>query len=142
MSALAGAETIVANRYLFGRMKSALTPLGYKAHPGVAPQGSAMPYVLYQFMPRPGGSDTTALGGTRVLVRLRYLIKAVAGSLSEAEPLVLAIDQALQDTEGPQNGYYVSNVRRLEPFELPTVEDGELYWQTGGYYELEVSAGI
>jgi hypothetical protein len=140
MSVLAGAETIAANRYILARVAPVVAPA--KVFPGVASQGSSMPYVIYQYMPRPGGSDTTALGGTRVLVRLRYLIKVVSASLSATEPLVKALDQALQDTEGPQSGYYVSNVQRLEPFEMPTVEDGELYWQVGGYYELDVSAGI
>jgi hypothetical protein len=140
MTDLLGAETIAANRYIYARLSAALAPV--KVYPGVAPQGSTMPYVIYQYMPGPNTGDTQALGGVRVLVRLRYLVKAITSGLTAAEPLVKAIDLALQDTDGPQSGYYVGNVSRAAPFELPTVEDDELYWQTGGYYDLEVSAGL
>lgn len=141
MAQLQGGETIEANRYIYGKLTAAVVPA--KVYPGAAPLGAQMPYVVYQQMPRPGERDTNALGGVRVLTRLRYLVKVIAATLAEAEPLVLAVDQALHQTEGQQGEYYVGNVQRAEPYELPTIdEDGSQYWQTGGFYDLDISQGI
>lgn len=140
MSALGGGETVAAGRYIYGKLSPISGLSG--VFPGVADRGAQMPYVIYQYFPRPGGGDTEALGGTRVLARLRYLIKVIADTLAEAEPYVKAVDAALNATTGQVSGYTILNVQRTEPFELPTVEGDETYWQTGGYYDLEVCAGV
>lgn len=141
MSELQGAETIVALRWLYGKLGGIS---GVGVYPGSAPRGAEMPYVLVQSWPRPDGSDTTALGNVRVLARLRYLVKVISATLAEAEPIVKAIDVALRsDASQPpeqQDGYSILNVRRSEPFEMPTIEGDEQYWQSGGYYDLEVAA--
>jgi hypothetical protein len=74
------------------------------------------------------------------------LVKVVSDSLAATEPIAKAIDAALrQDPDAPteqQSGYSILNPRRVSPFEMPTVEGDELYWQVGGYYDLEVAAGV
>ena len=139
MTALEGGETIAASRWLYGKLDGISGSSG--VYPGAATRGAVMPYIIYQSFPRPDGEDTAAFGG-RVLSRLRYLVKVVSTTLAEAEPIVRAIDVALSDETAQQSGYTILNCRRKMPFELPTVEGDELYWQTGGYYDLEVSAGV
>lgn len=143
MSTLQGAETIVALRWLYGTLDAISG--GPHVYPGAAPRGASMPYVLVQSWPRPDGSDTRALGNERVLARLRYLVKVISATLAEAEPIVKAVDAALaQAYNAPvpqQDGYSILNVRRSEPFEMPVIEGDDQYWQTGGYYDLEVAAG-
>jgi hypothetical protein len=143
MTALEGAETIAAYRWLYGKLGTISGSSGL--YPGAAPRGAVMPYIIMQNWPRPDGEDVAALGNVRVLARLRYLIKVVSGTLAEAEPIVRAMDVALRaDPETPpeqQSGYSILNVRRAAPFEMPTVEGDEQYWQIGGYYDLEVTAG-
>lgn len=137
MTALQGNETIVASRYIYGKLATALG--AGNVYPGVAPREAAMPLVTFQHWPRTSGGDTNALGGTRVLARLRYLVKVQALTYEEAEPLVKLVDAALQDSDGYQSGNYVSNVTRELPFDMP-VQDGDvMYQQVGGYYDLEVS---
>lgn len=135
---LGGAENIAANQYVYGK----LTAAGLDVYPGIAGRGAALPYVTYQLFPRPDGGDTTALGGIRVLARLRYLIKVQADSLGAAAPLLRSIDAALSGTEGAAAPYYVSNVRRADVYEQPTLEGDTLYFEAGGYYDLDVSAGL
>lgn len=143
MTQLEGAETIAAYRWLYGKLGSISGSSGL--YPGAATRGAEMPYVLMQSWPRPDGDDVEALGNVRVLARLRYLIKVISATLAEAEPIVRAIDIALRSDpdEAPeqQDGYSILNVRRSAPFEMPTVEGDEQYWQIGGYYDLEVAAG-
>ena len=136
--AMTGAETLAANRFIYGKLAAALGER--KVWPGIAPAGTLMPYVLYQHWPRPGGGDTTALGGIRVLTRLRYLVKVEAKTLASAQPLLESLDTALQDTEGQSGALRIGNVQRVETYEQPTVEEGNLYWQIGGFYDLEVSS--
>lgn len=140
MTALVGGETIAAGRYLYGKLSLIAGSSG--AYPGAASRGATMPYIIYQSFPRPGGGDTDALGGTRVFSRLRFLVKVVSASLELAEPIVRAIDAALNASTGQQNGYTIGNVMRAEPYELPVLEGDDLYWQVGGYYDLDVSAGV
>ena len=99
-----------------------------------------------QAWPRPDGSDVTAIGNVRVLARLRFLIKVISATIALAEPIAKAMDVALRtDPDAPvpqQSGYSMLNLRRTEPFDLPTIEGDEQYFQTGGYYDLEVAAGV
>lgn len=143
MTALEGGETIAAMRYLYGKLETASA--GINVYPGAAPRSSAMPYILVQSWPRPDGGDTTAFGAVRVMAKLRYLVKVVSATLAEAEPIARAVDRALViggNDSAQQDGYTLLNLRRSEPFEMPTVEGDEQYWQTGGYYDLEVTAGV
>jgi hypothetical protein len=144
MTALEGAEDVAGYRWLYGKLQSA--SVGASVYSGEAPRGAATPYVIIQSWPRPDGNDVTAFGGARILARLRYLVKVVSDSLAATEPIAKAIDAALrQDPDAPteqQSGYSILNPRRVSPFEMPTVEGDELYWQVGGYYDLEVAAGV
>jgi hypothetical protein len=97
-----------------------------------------MPYVIYQNIPHPEGEDVESLGGGRVMVKLRYLVKVVAATQAQAEPLVKQVDTGLRSGEGLQGDYYISSSQRSSPFELPVIEDDELYWQIGGYYDINV----
>lgn len=135
MAALSGAETIVAGRWLYGKLAAIAS-----TYPAVAARGATMPYIIYQSFPRPDG-DVEALGGTRVLARLRFLVKIESPTQSAAEPIDKAIDAAINGQTAQQDGYTILNVRRREPFSLPTVEGDDLYWQIGGYYDLEVCQG-
>lgn len=143
MSELQGAESIAGLRFLYGKLGAIAGSNG--VYPGAAKRGAIMPYVLVQSWPRPDGSDVTAIGNVRVLARLRYLIKVISATLAEAEPIIRAIDIALRSDAGDppeqQDGYSILNVRRAEPFEMPTIEGDEQYWQSGGYYDLEITAG-
>jgi hypothetical protein len=141
MTALDGAETIAAGRFLYGKLAAIAGLETGKVFPGAAKRGAVMPYVIYQSFPRPGGEDTDTVDGTRIMARLRFLVKVVAPTLALAEPWVKAVDVALRGQAGQQSGYHIGNVRRVSPFDMPTQEGDELYWQIGGYYDLEVSAG-
>lgn len=141
MSALGGAEDIAAGRYLYGKL-SPITGIGGQVYPGAGSREAVMPYIIYQYFPRPGGGDTEALGGTRVLARLRFLVKVISATMTAAEPILKAMDSALNATSGQQSGYTIQNVRRIEPFQLPVQEGDETYWQTGAYYDLDVCAGV
>jgi hypothetical protein len=144
MTALLGGETIAAGRWLYGKL--AAVPGSNGTFPGAAERGSIAPYIIYQSFPRPGGGDTNALGDVRVLARLRFLVKVVSATLSEAEPVVRAIDLALKgDPDVPPeqvSGYSILNVRRVEPYEIPSLEGDELFWESGGYYDIDVTAGV
>ena len=139
MPALQGAETIAAYRYLYGKLAPISGSSG--VYPGQATRGAQMPYIIVQNWPRPNGDDVAAFGG-RVIARLRYLIKVISPTYAMAEPIVKAIDIALSDSTGQQSGYTILDVRRVEPFDMPTLEGDDLYMQTGGYYDLEVAAGV
>ena len=132
-------ETTRAQRYLYGKLSGVVS--AGKAYPGVAPRGATMPYILYQYMPSPDDGQTTTVEGSRVLTKLTYLVKVVADTIEQAQPIVDAADAALTDPSGlVVDGLRVSNVRQRAPFEMPTVEGDTLYWQIGGYYTLEVTS--
>ena len=137
MASLQGGETTVAARWIYGKISALVGSV--MVYPAVASRNAAMPYVVYQFMPNPEGADTRSLGGGRAMSRLRFLVKVIAATQAEAEPIVRLVDTALRG-EGPQNDYYISSTDRFEPFELAVVEGDELYWQIGGYYDVAVTA--
>lgn len=139
MANLSGGETLAANRFIYGKLNTGVG--AGKVFPALAPRGTAMPFIVYQFMPLPGTSDTVALGGIRVLTTVRYLVKVQAATLASAEPLLMHLD-TLHNTNGQSGPYYVINVERSAPYEMPTVEGEELYWQTGGLYDLTIAQGL
>jgi hypothetical protein len=135
MAALQGGETSKAGKWIRTKLVAAGIT---NAHPAVAPYGTALPYVVWQHFPRPDGEDVQTLQGGRAMVKLRYLVKALAVKQSEAEPLARQIDAGLDGEEGPIDDYYVSSCSRVMPFELPTTEGQETYWQVGGYYDINL----
>lgn len=135
MAVLAGAETSAAGKWIHQRLAAAGIT---KAWPVLAPFGTALPYVVWQVIPRPDGEDVVSLGGGMAMVKLRYLVKALADKQGEAAPLARTLHTALNGGEGPIDDYYISSCQRALPFELPTVEGQELYWQVGGYYDINL----
>jgi len=145
MTQLQGAEQIAGMAFIHGKIKFPINALNVQVYPGIGPRAAVVPYVTYQSWPRVGTSAyTTALGGGRVLARLRFRVVVQSETVNQARPILLAIDSALQDAQGPEtvSGYYVSNTDLVEPFALPVLEGDEQYWQIGSYWDLTVSEGV
>lgn len=102
-----------------------------------APAGSAYPVVVYQPM---AATDIDTNGGTRVLTRAHWLVKAIATSYDTARQVANRIDAALQAASGTADAdTYVPGCVRMQPIDLPEDVVGDLsYYQVGGVYRLDI----
>lgn len=110
--------------------------IGQRVYSDAAPQGAAMPMVLFAFL---GGSDKTQTF-LRRFTNAIYLVRAVAQSSSYAavEPISDRIDEILNvPTQGAfVRGVLITNVLREQPHQRKDLENGVPYVYLGGFYRI------
>lgn len=116
---------------------------GTRIYEGLAPQGTALPYVLFSYHT---GGDVQAQGSAgRILTRPVYLVKALTEGtdFGPADTLAAAVDGVVEDLDSlisiGSETYRVQVQGRLEPVRyLETVAGGSRYYHAGGLYRLIV----
>lgn len=113
---------------------SAITNLlgGAKLYAGLAPAGTALPYVI--FVHSGGGDRNTTPTRDRMG---EYLVKAVAATKSAAGSIAAQIDAALHNKVLTVTGYTNYWTARADDVSYPEVlETGAVIWHVGGYYRV------
>lgn len=117
-----------------------LTSLGSTGvYYGVAPQTAVAPYVTIQL----ADGDDTRVFGARATIRERWLIKGwdSGNSHKRAKQLSDRCDALLDEYDLVVGGGTVMACRRIGQLpDLTEDDNGVLYRQAGGRYELEVRA--
>ncbi len=131
-------ETAAAERWLYETLSddSILeTWIGGRVFAGDLPQRTAYPGVLFRL--ERGLPDTRAVGGGRVMSRLRYSVRAIARGtdFSVLEPIARRVDTLL-DGQGEAPVLDCARERPLERIE--TTAEGLSFAHLGGLYLLHV----
>lgn len=113
--------------------------IGTKCYHGVAPAGTAFPYVVFQMLSP--GNDLIALGAARIWANPLYLIKAVTkgSSTGPIEPIDNRIDALLHAKSGTVTNGVIWECVRERPHEQPELTDGVMYMNLGGEYRIKAS---
>jgi hypothetical protein len=132
-------ETWPAEQFILAALSAAPAVAGGRIYQGIAPQGSAFPYVVYQFQ---GGADLDTLRVVRVWADLVYLVKAVTNASGFAPVRAIAneVDARLHGASGAATDGYVDACVREQPFQLTEADGGVNYRHLGGVYRLKVRA--
>lgn len=133
------AETFTAARWLYAKLAgdaALAAALGGadRVWQELADQGSAMPYVVFQYQ---GGSDVAGVGTARIMANLLYLVRVVGGGAhSELEAAADRIDAVLHGASGPVGDGIVFACVREQPISYTETSDGKVYRHVGGLYRL------
>ncbi len=134
-----GAETATAETWIYSTLANdaTLISLGVTGvYSYIAPEGSAFPYILFQ---QQAASDVNAVGPTRIMAQLVYVIRVVTmGSIGSVVAISTRLDNVLQAQSGSNaNGLVISCMRERPFVQVETVE-GRSYRHLGGIYRLYV----
>lgn len=129
-------ELEAAERFIYSLLNvTGVTDLvGTRIYPNTAPQGAALPYVVFQWM---GGSDSNSQEKTRVETYNEYLVKAIDEDHDTlgVHAIAAAIDTAMHHKFSTANGFRLSS-HRISPFSMPEESGGNLYQHSGGRYRI------
>jgi hypothetical protein len=103
----------------------------------LAPEGAALPYVVYQL--QSPGVDTIAVGTIRIAANPLYVVRGVsASSFVEAGAIAARVDELLHGTRGQSAGGVVLTCYREQPLKLPPeVTAGKVtHYHQGGVYRI------
>lgn len=103
----------------------------------LAPEGAALPYVVYQL--QSPGLDTIAVGTIRIAANPLYVVRGVsASSFVEAGAIAARVDELLHGTRGQSAGGIVLTCYREQPLKLPPeVTAGKVtHYHQGGVYRI------
>jgi hypothetical protein len=106
-----------------------------RIYDGIAPEGAAFPYVIYNFQ---AGADTVVVGAARVLNSGLYLVKAVAETQSYSGPAEIAdrIDDLLQAASGAADDGLILGANREQPIMYVEAVDTIQFRHVGGLYRI------
>lgn len=133
-----GLEMAAARQYLYGALHgdATLMALVHDVWPGgSAPEGTAFPFVVFQFM---SGVPYAAVGAYRIWNNMVWLVKAVGetADISALDTIVARIDTLLQRGSGtPAAGTIWSCVQETT-IEYPETISGKQYRHLGATYRL------
>lgn len=122
--------TLKANSTLTGAVGGSATARIFE---DVAPQGVALPYVVFQ---RVSGVDVNTIGERGITDQL-WQVKAVAQSPTYRSVATIAnqFDVSLDDKQGTAGGVAI-NCRRSSEIRYAEIADGMQYRHLGGTYHL------
>lgn len=132
------AETLVAESWLYSVLTGDAglnTVVGGRVYSYVAPQGAAMPFVIYQ---QQGAHDVAGVGPVRIMASMLYTVKVVGegASFAAIEAAANRIDAVLQAASGSNvRGVVVSCVRE-SPFSLVESTPQGQFRHLGGIYRV------
>lgn len=125
---------------LYSRLSTDPT-LGDMAIKGVfhrlAPQGTLVPYVVYQIMT---SRPAYTLGGRRgydFKVMVKVITQGSSGEL--ADQIDDRCDVLLSDQPLTLEGGTVEYIRRVEDIGYPEIDGGKVFHHAGGLYDIQVS---
>jgi hypothetical protein len=139
-------ESQAAAKHIYTKLSgaSAVTALTAEIHDGLAPQGSALPHIVFS---QQGGEDVMGSIGHRIFGISTWVVLArcEGGSWASADAIYSAADDALHvksTTNLVLNGitYTVIWSRRLRSsFRVPELVAGRRTQYVGGIYEVQVT---
>lgn len=137
----AGLEASAAEQYLYNTLHgdATLMALIHDVWPGgSAPQGTAFPFVTFQFM---SGIDYAAVGAIRIWSNMLWLVKAVGetANFADLNAIVARIDTLLHRTSGTPADGTVWSCTREQTINLPESVQGKQYRHSGALYRLYAS---
>ncbi len=118
---------------LYSAIGGAGTVVGVNLYYGLAPQGSAPPYAIFQ---RQDALDDYRFGDYRD-VSTDYVVKVVSnrGFPTEARTHYERFDTALQDASLSVSGFQLIRCRRMTQIEY---RDGDGFWHCGGIFRVDI----
>lgn len=131
-------ETLVAETWLAAVLSgdSVLnTAVGGRIYGYVAPQGTPLPFVLFQ---QQAARDVAGVGPSRIMSNLLYIVKVIGqtNSFTSLEAAANRIDAVLQAASGTNVRGAVYACVREAPFALVESTDTGQYRHLGGQYRL------
>ncbi|HEV8639448.1 MAG TPA: hypothetical protein VG370_35005 [Chloroflexota bacterium] len=132
-------EPYRADQFIFAALNAPPAVADGRIYQGVAPEGAALPFVVFQML---AGTDLAQLGAFRVWANLLYLIKATGqgSSFAALAPLADAIDARLHRASGTTADGRVLTCVREEAHTMVEVTDGRQWRHAGGVFRLLVQA--
>lgn len=136
----AGAETVLADAWIEAQLSgsSAVTNVvSNRIYSDVAPPNIDYPFIVYYVI---SPDDVRGVSSQRIMSSTIYLVKATALSSDYAalQPLVEAIDAALDGQSGAVTGGNVLMCSRQRPHRQAETLDGNTYRHLGGEYLIQV----
>lgn len=131
-------EPLRVNQWIYETLSGDATIaslVGTRIYEGLAPQGAALPFVVFQFM---AGADVVAVGAVRVMNSGLYQVKAICQgeSYSPAAAIADRIDTLLQGANGSVSDGVIYGCTREQPLTLIEQEHGIQYRHVGGLYRV------
>lgn len=113
--------------------------VGSRIHAYEAPQGTAMPFVIYSYQ---GGHDVRGVGPGRIMVSALYQVKVVGQGTSVVglAPIADRLDALLQAASGTVTDGAVWACVREQPLAYPETDNGVQYRHLGGLYRVMATA--
>lgn len=133
-------ETARAYEWLYSVLAGDAMLNGYvsgRVYRRLAPEGAAMPYVVFQFQ---SGHDVQAAGPYRVMSQLVCVVKIVgqASTYPTLKAIVDRVDALLQAASGMATDGRVLACMRETPIDYEEIDAGVRYQHLGGQYRLYV----
>lgn len=133
-------EPLLGMKWIYATLSADATLTGLvstRIYDGLAPQGGALPYVVYNHM---GGADLLGIGAIRVFANGLYQVKAVCkgNSYAPAKAIADQVDELLHGASGATTDGVVLACVREQPLALIEQQDGIEYRHVGGIYRLFV----
>lgn len=117
-------EPALANQWLYETL-NAVPDLAGNVHDTNAPQGVALPYVVFNLQ---AGTDVPTANGTRIMANLLYQVAVVGTSaFSALASLASAVDAALQRASGSVVGGAIFSCVRESTLQDAETDSGVTY---------------
>ncbi|MDE2100089.1 MAG: hypothetical protein KGL39_22735 [Patescibacteria group bacterium] len=138
VSELSGAE-----KWLYSTLSGDATMQGLIGNParvysGLAPEGSAFPYIVLRFL---AGPDTVAVGGVRIMTNPVYLVMGIdkSSSFATLASINAQIETLIGNQTGATSDTTILSCVREQPYERADSDSaGNVYRYLGGRYRLQV----
>lgn len=132
------AESLVAEQWLYTKLtgdSTLNTAVGGRIYAYVAPQGAALPCVVYQ---QQAARDVAGVGPARIMSNMVYLIKVIGQtrSFGDLETVANRIDAVLQAASGSNSRGNVWACVRDSPFAMVENTEAGEYRHLGGIYRI------
>jgi hypothetical protein len=134
----AGLEANTAERFLVSTLEGDATLMALLTggvHNTQAPQGTAYPQLVFQYM---SGNDYAAVGAERIWTNMLYLVKVIADAehFDDADIAAARVDGLLHRASGSNVNGTVWSCTREQVIRLPDQIGQHQYRQSGGIYRL------
>jgi hypothetical protein len=133
-----GIETVAAEQWLYSKLSGdaqLAAVVGTRVYGYRAPDGAALPYVLYQ---NQAARDVAGVGPARIGSSLMYLVRVVGETTTFAalQTAAARIDAVLQGAAGTVPDGEVWGCGREQPFVLVETNAGKQVRHLGGVYRV------
>jgi hypothetical protein len=135
-------ESFLIDKWIFERLSTDTvinTALGTRIYEGLAPQGAAYPFIIYQ--EQSPARDIRGIGTQRIMVEAFYLIKVITtGNYSSIKTLVDRFDFLFHGIQIETSYARINASVRERTFRLAEPRENVIYRHRGSIYRIQAQA--